>query len=142
MPGGPITLAILGAGNRGRHTYARYALDHPDEARVIAVADPDAGRRETLAAEHGAAAHATWQEVLAAHAPDLVVVATPDREHVVHTAASVNIRQRTFGYTTEELKILLGPIFLSSDHYFFWCSKIHAVVLPLNAASNCPPQNR
>ncbi len=28
----------------------------------------------------------------------------------VHTAASVNIRQRTFGYTTEELKILLGPM--------------------------------
>ena len=29
---------------------------------------------------------------------------------MVHTAASVNIRQRTFGYTTEELKILLGPM--------------------------------
>ncbi|QCB98056.1 glutamate synthase large subunit [Arthrobacter sp. PAMC25564] len=34
----------------------------------------------------------------------------PEREHVVHTPASVNIRQRTFGYTTEELKILLGPM--------------------------------
>ncbi|MFI2563568.1 glutamate synthase large subunit [Paenarthrobacter sp. NPDC018779] len=34
----------------------------------------------------------------------------PEREHVLHTAASVNIRQRTFGYTTEELKILLGPM--------------------------------
>ncbi|XAS74069.1 glutamate synthase large subunit [Micrococcaceae bacterium Sec5.1] len=34
----------------------------------------------------------------------------PEREHVRHTAASVNIRQRTFGYTTEELKILLGPM--------------------------------
>ncbi|WP_426007184.1 glutamate synthase large subunit [Paenarthrobacter sp. NyZ202] len=34
----------------------------------------------------------------------------PEREHVVHTAASVNIRQRTFGYTTEELKILIGPM--------------------------------
>ena len=34
----------------------------------------------------------------------------PEREHVRHTPASVNIRQRTFGYTTEELKILLGPM--------------------------------
>ncbi|MEC5181306.1 glutamate synthase large subunit [Arthrobacter sp. CG_A4] len=34
----------------------------------------------------------------------------PEREHVLHTPASVNIRQRTFGYTTEELKILLGPM--------------------------------
>ncbi|WP_104092347.1 glutamate synthase large subunit [Arthrobacter sp. GMC3] len=34
----------------------------------------------------------------------------PEREHVVHTSASVIHRQRTFGYTTEELKILLGPM--------------------------------
>ena len=34
----------------------------------------------------------------------------PDREHVVHTSASVIHRQRTFGYTTEELRILLGPM--------------------------------
>ncbi|MGO4385479.1 glutamate synthase large subunit [Specibacter sp. RAF43] len=34
----------------------------------------------------------------------------PEREHVVHTSASVVHRQRTFGYTTEELKILLGPM--------------------------------
>ncbi|WP_186759328.1 glutamate synthase large subunit [Arthrobacter alpinus] len=34
----------------------------------------------------------------------------PEREHVVHTTASVLHRQRTFGYTTEELKILLGPM--------------------------------
>ena len=89
MPGGPITLAILGAGNRGRHTYARYALDHPDEARVIAVADPDADRREALAADHGASAHATWQELLDGRAPDLVIVATPDREHAAPTLAAL-----------------------------------------------------
>lgn len=34
----------------------------------------------------------------------------PEREHVIHTAASVNLRQRTFGYTQEELKILLAPM--------------------------------
>lgn len=34
----------------------------------------------------------------------------PEREHVVHTSASVNLRQRTFGYTQEELRILLGPM--------------------------------
>ncbi|MBP2414853.1 glutamate synthase (NADPH/NADH) large chain [Arthrobacter stackebrandtii] len=34
----------------------------------------------------------------------------PEREHIVHTTASVLHRQRTFGYTTEELKILLGPM--------------------------------
>ncbi|NMR30238.1 glutamate synthase large subunit [Arthrobacter sp. SF27] len=34
----------------------------------------------------------------------------PEREHVVHTPASIIRRQRTFGYTHEELRILLGPM--------------------------------
>jgi len=34
----------------------------------------------------------------------------PDREHIAHTASSVNRRQRTFGYTQEELRILLAPM--------------------------------
>jgi len=34
----------------------------------------------------------------------------PEREHIAHTASSVNRRQRTFGYTQEELRILLAPM--------------------------------
>ncbi|TQL64415.1 glutamate synthase large subunit [Rarobacter faecitabidus] len=34
----------------------------------------------------------------------------PEREHVAHSAASVARRQRAFGYTEEELKILLTPM--------------------------------
>ena len=34
----------------------------------------------------------------------------PEREHIVHTPASVVRRQRTFGYTEEEIRILLGPM--------------------------------
>lgn len=34
----------------------------------------------------------------------------PEREHVIYTTASVLHRQRTFGYTTEELRMLLGPM--------------------------------
>ena len=34
----------------------------------------------------------------------------PEREHIAHTASSVNRRQRTFGYTEEELKIMLAPM--------------------------------
>lgn len=34
----------------------------------------------------------------------------PEREHILHTPASVVRRQRTFGYTEEELRILLGPM--------------------------------
>jgi glutamate synthase (NADPH/NADH) large chain len=34
----------------------------------------------------------------------------PEREHVIYTHDSVRRRQQTFGYTEEELKILLGPM--------------------------------
>ncbi len=34
----------------------------------------------------------------------------PEREHIVHTASSVVRRQQTFGYTTEDLRILLTPM--------------------------------
>jgi len=34
----------------------------------------------------------------------------PDREHVVHTHASVARRQQVFGYTEEELRLILAPM--------------------------------
>ena len=34
----------------------------------------------------------------------------PEREHIAHTSSSVNRRQRTFGFTDEELRILLKPM--------------------------------
>jgi len=34
----------------------------------------------------------------------------PEREHLVHPPASIVRRQRTFGYTEEELRVLLGPM--------------------------------
>ncbi|HEU4425201.1 MAG TPA: glutamate synthase large subunit, partial [Pilimelia sp.] len=34
----------------------------------------------------------------------------PEREHIVYTHDSVQRRQQTFGYTEEELKILIGPM--------------------------------
>ena len=73
------------------------------------LVDTEAGRiidDEEVKAEVAAAN--PWAEWLKDNLIDLNDL--PEREHVVHTAASVNIRQRTFGYTTEELKILLGPM--------------------------------
>ncbi|GAA2477458.1 glutamate synthase large subunit [Streptomyces thermolineatus] len=34
----------------------------------------------------------------------------PEREHIVHTHASVTRRQQTFGYTEEELRVILTPM--------------------------------
>ena len=34
----------------------------------------------------------------------------PEREHIVHTPMSVNRRQKTFGYTEEEVRVLIAPM--------------------------------
>ena len=44
------------------------------------------------------------------HAGLLHLEELPEREHIVHTHSSVLRRQQTFGYTDEELKILLTPM--------------------------------
>jgi predicted dehydrogenase len=80
----PVTLAVIGAGNRGR-TFSRFAEQFPDRARVVAVADPRTDRRDDLADRLGVASagrFGDWQ-ALAAHdrLADAVVVTTPDREH-------------------------------------------------------------
>jgi predicted dehydrogenase len=82
---GPVTLAVLGAGARGT-TFSGFAEQFPDRARVVAVADPRADRRDTLAGRLGVPAgrrFAEWRELAAqGRLADAVVVTTPDREHV------------------------------------------------------------
>jgi glutamate synthase (NADPH/NADH) large chain len=56
----------------------------------------------------GLAAELPYEEWL--HAGLLTIADLPDREHVVQSHESVVRRQQTFGYTEEELKILLTPM--------------------------------
>ena len=53
----------------------------------------------------GAAPYGDWLHAGLMHLDTL-----PEREHVVYTHDSVQRRQQTFGYTEEELKILLAPM--------------------------------
>lgn len=47
-----VTAILLGAGQRGADAYASYALDHPNELKFVAVAEPRQDRREEFAAAH------------------------------------------------------------------------------------------
>ncbi|GAB3506578.1 glutamate synthase large subunit [Amycolatopsis cihanbeyliensis] len=93
-------------------------LDIPP-ARVVAkgrlkpgrmfLVDTDAGRIvDDDEIKSGLAAESPYAEWL--HAGLLSLAELPDRDHVVQTHASVLRRQLAFGYTEEELKILLGPM--------------------------------
>jgi glutamate synthase (NADPH/NADH) large chain len=93
-------------------------LDIPQESVVrkgrlqpgrMFLVDTDAGRiveDDEIKAELATMApYADWLRDGLVHLEDL-----PEREHVVHTPASVARRQQTFGYTEEELRVILEPM--------------------------------
>ena len=43
-----ITMVIAGLGGRGHDIYGNYAMEHPDEVEIAAVADPRPERLETI----------------------------------------------------------------------------------------------
>ena len=83
---------------KGRLQPGRMFLVDLAEHRII----EDDEIKATLAAE---APYDDWL-----HAGLMRLTDLPEREHVVHTHASVTRRQQTFGYTEEELRILLAPM--------------------------------
>ncbi|WOF21500.1 glutamate synthase large subunit [Microbacterium betulae] len=73
------------------------------------VVDTEAGRIiSDDEVKSSLAALAPWQEWLDRGAVSLADL--PEREHLVHPIASITRRQRTFGYTEEEVRILLRPM--------------------------------
>jgi predicted dehydrogenase len=91
-----LRIGILGAGQMGR-THAR-ALTRSGRATIAAVADTDADRARSLAAETGAAAGPDLEALLAAKI-DLLVVTTPNREHA---AAALAALERGVGVLCEK----------------------------------------
>jgi glutamate synthase (NADPH/NADH) large chain len=83
---------------KGRLQPGRMFLVDTSVGRVI---EDDEIKKE-LAAAHP---YGDWLHAGLMHLDTL-----PDREHVVYTHDSVQRRQQTFGYTEEELKVLLAPM--------------------------------
>ncbi|MFG2296807.1 glutamate synthase large subunit [Streptomyces sp. NPDC048603] len=83
---------------KGRLQPGRMFLVDTAQKRII----EDDEIKAQLAAE---APYAEWLESGEIELEDL-----PEREHIVHTHASVTRRQQTFGYTEEELRVLLAPM--------------------------------
>jgi glutamate synthase (NADPH) large chain len=83
---------------KGRLQPGRMFLVDVDEHRII----------EDEEIKAGLAAELPYDEWL--HAGLIRLEDLPTREHVVHTHASVTRRQQVFGYTEEELRVLLTPM--------------------------------
>jgi glutamate synthase (NADPH/NADH) large chain len=90
-----------------------------EPSKVVRKGRLQPGRMFLVDTEHGRivddeeikaelAGHHPYDEWL--HAGRIFLPDLPEREHVVHTHASVTRRQQTFGYTEEELRVLLAPM--------------------------------
>ncbi|MBT1166261.1 glutamate synthase large subunit [Bifidobacterium simiarum] len=83
---------------KGRLEPGKMFLVDTDEGRII----PDEEIKKNLAAQHP---YRKWVEGNSIEMSDL-----PAREHVNHSGQSVQRRQRAFGYTEEDIKLLLTPM--------------------------------
>ena len=83
---------------KGRLQPGRMFLVDTEQHRIV----EDEEIKDGLAAEHP---YGEWLHAGLIHLDDV-----PEREHVIHTHASVTRRQQVFGYTEEELRVLLTPM--------------------------------
>lgn len=79
-----VTAILIGAGARGQ-VYALYARQHPEELKIVGVAEPKQERREQLCQEYGIDSNAQyddWTDLLAQpKMADAVLIATLDDQH-------------------------------------------------------------
>ncbi len=80
----PVSVLIIGAGSRGS-SFARYIQSHPDDARVVGVAEPRPFYRQRMAEQNLVApenAVVDWRALAdRPRCADAVIIATPDRCH-------------------------------------------------------------
>ena len=82
----PIPVVLIGAGQRGTHAFASYALRKPEDLSIVAVAEPDDERRNSLGDAHDiphARRFRSWEHLL--NAPlqgDAALICNPDEQHI------------------------------------------------------------
>jgi predicted dehydrogenase len=89
----PITAIMIGAGDRGKDIYGQYALNHPDDIRFLAVAEPDQFRRQAFAQQHGISSEnvfTSWEPLLEQpQLADAAFICTQDQMHTQPALAAM-----------------------------------------------------
>lgn len=80
-----ISIAVIGAGSRGRFAYSSYALKYKEEVEIIAIAEPNEERRNLFVKEHGIKnefVFNTWEDMLNRdRLADGIIIANNDEGH-------------------------------------------------------------
>ena len=125
----PITAIILGAGQRGANVYGGYALNFPNELKIVGVAEPREDRRAAFAKAHHIAADkcfASWEAALAQDQfADCVFVCTQDRMHFAPVTQALEkgydvLCEKPMSYDRAEL-IAMGEKARQTGHVLSIC---------------------
>lgn len=85
----PVEFVLVGAGSRGAYAYAPYAVNNPNDARIVAVAEPDPVRRAAIAEAHDIADEYCFTSYEALFAKgqlaEAAIITTQDAMHVEPT---------------------------------------------------------
>ena len=111
----PVTAILIGAGHRG-NIYADYAIEHPDELKIIGVAEPDSKRIAKFKRRHKlkySECFHSWREIFKIPKfADAVIIATPDGMHTEPCIAALDagydvLLEKPIAPTEEECRLIL-----------------------------------
>ncbi|MFK9093018.1 Gfo/Idh/MocA family protein [Bacillus salipaludis] len=91
-----LTAILIGAGDRGARAYAPFALDYPNELKIVGVAEPGIERRTKLQQAHDISdehCYESWEEVLQLDQKiaDIAIICTLDRYHFKPTMRALEL---------------------------------------------------
>ena len=114
----PITAIIVGAGHRSI-IYGEYSFSHPDDLKIIGIADPDPGRVKQTVEKFGIAEDMCFSsaEELAAKGKiaDVIINGTMDKDHVKTAVPLLEcgydmLLEKPFAVNKEELSELIDTV--------------------------------
>ncbi len=89
----PIHAILIGAGNRGAESYAPFALQHPDQLKYVAVAEPNETRRKAFGEQHQIPEEnqfESWEPLLEKPAlGEVAFISTQDWQHTAPAVAAM-----------------------------------------------------
>lgn len=118
MSDSPVTAVIVGGGHRS-FTYADYSLEHPDELKIVGIADPNRERCLLAAQRYGFSTEFCFENAaeLAKHEKfaDVIINGTMDHQHYETAAPLLELGydmllEKPFSVNADEMSKLLKII--------------------------------
>lgn len=124
-----VSISVVGAGDRGKDSYALYALDYPEDLEIVAVAEPNEAKRNEFVKVHNIKEEnifTSWEELLECdRLSDGIIIATQDDMHFKPTKIALEkgydvLLEKPMSNDITEI-VALGELAKQYDNNFMIC---------------------